>query len=44
MTKRTAEGHTKTEVIRCLKRYLARDIWRQLTKHQTNQQTLKNAA
>jgi len=44
MTKRTAQGHTKKEVIRCLKRYLARDIWRQLTKHQTNQQTLKNAA
>jgi transposase len=27
MTKRTAEGHSKLEVIRCLKRYIAREVF-----------------
>lgn len=36
--KRSLEGLTKPEIIRCLKRYLARDIWRIYThqKHETN--------
>lgn len=31
VTRRTAEGKTKRETIRCLKRYLAREIYRTLT-------------
>jgi transposase len=31
VTRRTAEGKTKREIIRCLKRYLAREIYRALT-------------
>ena len=31
VTRRTAEGKTKREIIRCLKRYLAREIYRTLT-------------
>lgn len=27
MDRRTAQGHSKAEIIRCLKRYVARDIW-----------------
>jgi len=38
MTRRLAQGRTKPEIIRCLKRYLARDIWTILTHQQTNQQ------
>ncbi len=30
-TKRTAEGKSKTEIIRCLKRYLAREVFHALT-------------
>jgi transposase len=30
MTRRLAEGKTKTEIIRCLKRYIAREIYRTL--------------
>jgi transposase len=29
--KRTAEGKTKREIIRCLKRYIARELYRILT-------------
>jgi transposase len=29
--KRTAEGKTKGEIIRCLKRYIARELYRILT-------------
>jgi|HubBroStandDraft_6_1064221.scaffolds.fasta_scaffold06346_2 transposase len=32
VTRRTAEGKTKREIIRCLKRYLAREIYRTLTR------------
>jgi transposase len=32
VARRTAEGRTKAEIIRCLKRYLAREIW-SLTRH-----------
>jgi transposase len=35
--RRTAEGKTRREIIRCLKRYLARRIWRILTAPQTTQ-------
>ena len=28
--RRTAEGKTKTEIIRCLKRYIARELYRAL--------------
>jgi transposase len=31
VNRRTAEGKTKREIIRCLKRYLAREIYRTLT-------------
>ncbi|MET7963893.1 hypothetical protein [Micromonospora zamorensis] len=30
VTRRTAEGKTKTEIIQCLKRYIARDAYRLL--------------
>ena len=32
VTRRTAEGKTKREIIRCLKRYLAREIYRTLVR------------
>jgi transposase len=35
VTRRTAEGKTKREIIRCLKRYLAREIYRTLTASTT---------
>ena len=38
MTKRTAQGLTKKEVIRCLKRYLARQIWHHISNPQTHPQ------
>ena len=44
MTRRTREGLTKREIIRCLKRYLAKETWHHLTNHHTQQQTLKQAA
>lgn len=31
VAKRTAEGKTKKEIIRCLKRYIAREIYRVLS-------------
>jgi transposase len=31
VAKRTAEGKTKQEIIRCLKRYIAREIYRVLS-------------
>ena len=31
VTRRTAEGKSKAEIIRCLKRYLARNLYRSLT-------------
>lgn len=37
VTRRTAEGKTKAEIIRCLKRYVAREIWAYLhpKRHET---------
>ena len=34
VTKRTAEGNSKREIMRCLKRYVAREIYRQITNPQ----------
>jgi transposase len=34
--RRTAAGHSRREIIRCIKRYLARSLWRQL-EHQPHQ-------
>ena len=33
MARRTAEGRTKKNVIRCLKRYVAREVFRLLPRH-----------
>ncbi len=35
LARRTAEGKTKREVMRCLKRYIAREVFRHLTKPAT---------
>lgn len=32
LARRTKEGRTKREIIRCLKRYVARDVYRHLSK------------
>src|SRR5512134_2828478 len=39
MAKRTAEGHSKLEVIRVLKRYIAREVFSLITqrRHEINQ-------
>jgi hypothetical protein len=37
VARRTAEGKTKTEILRCLKRYLARETYPYLTKLTTAQ-------
>lgn len=45
--KRTTEGHTLREIRRCLKRYLARQIYRQLNAaaaHQTRTNTIESTA
>jgi hypothetical protein len=34
VAKRTAEGKSKREIMRCLKRYAAREIYRQITNPQ----------
>ena len=31
LARRTAEGKSKREIIRCLKRYIAREIYRDIT-------------
>ena len=36
LARRTAQGLSKRESIRCLKRYLAREIYRTLTEDLTN--------
>ena len=35
VTRRTTEGRTKREIIRCLKRYLAREIYRRVMTDRT---------
>ena len=37
VARRTAEGKTKTEIMRCLKRYIAREVYPHLTKLATAQ-------
>jgi transposase len=37
VAKRTAEGKTNKEIIRCLKRYIAREVYRILVHIQTRQ-------
>jgi transposase len=48
VTRRTAEGLSKREIIRCLKRYLAREVYRLLPEpaltHQHQQEPVKKAA
>jgi transposase len=34
MAKRVAEGHSKLEVIRCLKRYIAREVFTLISQRQ----------
>jgi hypothetical protein len=34
VAKRTSEGKSKTEIIRCLKRYIAREVYRALKNSQ----------
>ncbi len=34
VSRRTAEGKSKREIIRCLKRYVAREVYRALTEAQ----------
>jgi hypothetical protein len=38
VARRTAEGKTKAEIIRCLKRYVAREVWGylHLERHQVS--------
>lgn len=36
MQRRTTEGLSKKEIIRCLKRYLAREIHQAITNHPTH--------
>ncbi|HEX2297453.1 MAG TPA: transposase [Pseudonocardiaceae bacterium] len=42
VTRRTAEGLSKREIIRCLKRYLARDIYRRLPPLNSEPATVTN--
>ncbi len=44
VARRTAEGKTKTEIIRCLKRLLARELWATMRPLRTAQQPLPTAA
>lgn len=44
VARRTAEGKTKPEIIRCLKRLLAREIWAMMRPLRTNPQAAKSAA
>lgn len=40
VTRRTAEGLSEREIIRCLKRYIAREIYTNLPRPTTAQTTL----
>jgi transposase len=44
LARRTAEGKTKPEIIRCLKRLLAREIWSLMRPLRMNPQTAKSVA
>ncbi len=43
VARRTAEGHSKLETIRCLKRYLAREVYHLLNSDQPHQKKIKRA-
>lgn len=43
VTRRTAEGKTKTEIMRCLKRYIAGDACRLLASPPLHQASLPGA-
>lgn len=44
LTRRTAEGKTKAEIIRCLKRLLARELWAAMRPLRATRETLPGAA
>jgi len=44
MARRTAEGKSKRDVIRCLKRYVAREIYRVLSATPASQTTMADDA
>lgn len=44
VTRRTAEGKPKPEIIRCLKRYIARELFKALTSPNTTHNDLSTAA
>jgi transposase len=44
VARRTAEGKTKKEIIRCLKRYTARELFKALTIPNTQETELPNVA
>ena len=44
VARRTAEGKTKAQIIRCLKRLLAREIWSPMRPLRMNPQAMKPAA
>lgn len=44
LARRTAEGKTKAEIIRCLKRFLAREIWALMRPLRTSEQVQTSAA
>ncbi|WP_446220873.1 hypothetical protein [Micromonospora sp. IBHARD004] len=43
VTRRIAEGKTKTEIMRCLKRYVARETFRLLASEPMGQASLPDA-
>ena len=44
VTRRTAEGMPKREIIRCVKRYLAREIYQRVMTDHRARQALEQAA
>ena len=42
--RRTAEGRSKREIIRCLKRYVAREVYQIMIGPQTSPRSLHDAA
>jgi hypothetical protein len=42
VARRTAEGKTKTEIMRCLKRYIAREVYPHLTGKATGRPTVSS--
>uniref|UniRef100_UPI0038D4B965 hypothetical protein n=1 Tax=Streptomyces shenzhenensis TaxID=943815 RepID=UPI0038D4B965 len=44
VTRRTAEGMTKKDIMRCLKRFVAREVYRHLPRHRITTEQLFKAA